>query len=88
MHPYLVASLYPISHSRQIRFTNVLTGVIGAKSGTLSFLVGGTVQSFQLSQPILAQMGQRIIHCGLSGAGLGAKICNNVSNQSNSSCPL
>lgn len=23
-------------------------------------------------------MGQRIIHCGPSGAGLGAKICNNV----------
>jgi len=24
-------------------------------------------------------MGQKIIHCGPSGAGLGAKICNNVS---------
>jgi len=24
-------------------------------------------------------MGQRIIHCGPSGAGLAAKICNNVS---------
>ncbi|KAF9452843.1 3-hydroxyisobutyrate dehydrogenase [Macrolepiota fuliginosa MF-IS2] len=53
-------------------------GVAGAKAGTLSFLVGGTEQSFNLSQPILSLMGQRIIHCGPSGAGLGAKICNNL----------
>lgn len=53
-------------------------GVAGAKAGTLSFLVGGTEESFKLSQPILALMGQRIIHCGPSGAGLGAKICNNL----------
>ncbi|EKM82855.1 hypothetical protein AGABI1DRAFT_111419 [Agaricus bisporus var. burnettii JB137-S8] len=53
-------------------------GVAGAKAGTLSFLVGGTEQSFKLSEQILASMGQRIIHCGPSGAGLGAKICNNL----------
>lgn len=50
----------------------------GAQAGTLSFLVGGPETSFKISQPILALMGQRIIHCGPSGAGLGAKICNNV----------
>jgi 3-hydroxyisobutyrate dehydrogenase len=53
-------------------------GVLGAKAGTLSFLVGGTAEAFQLSEPILAYMGKRIIHCGLSGQGLGAKICNNL----------
>ena len=75
-----------ISHWRRpFCVTTVLIGVSGAKAATLSFLVGGTEQSFQLSQPVLAQMGQRIIHCGLSGAGLGAKICNNVSNQNTSS---
>lgn len=31
-----------------------------------------------LSSPILAHMGQRIIHCGPFGAGLAAKICNNL----------
>ena len=50
----------------------------GAKAGTLSFLVGGTEASFKCSHSILSQMGQRIIHCGPSGSGLGAKICNNV----------
>ncbi|PFH49120.1 hypothetical protein AMATHDRAFT_63843 [Amanita thiersii Skay4041] len=53
-------------------------GVTGAKAGTLSFLVGGTEESFKLAQPYLSLMGQRLIYCGSSGAGLGAKICNNL----------
>ncbi|KAF9239679.1 3-hydroxyisobutyrate dehydrogenase [Melanogaster broomeanus] len=53
-------------------------GVTGASAGTLSFLVGGTEASFLQAQPILTLMGKRIIHCGSSGAGLGAKICNNL----------
>ncbi|KAG6909835.1 hypothetical protein DXG01_015108 [Tephrocybe rancida] len=54
-------------------------GVTGAKAGTLSFLVGGSEAAFKHSESILSLMGQRIIHCGDSGSGLGAKICNNVS---------
>ncbi|KAF4604076.1 hypothetical protein EYR40_001259 [Pleurotus pulmonarius] len=53
-------------------------GVTGAKAATLSFLVGGTEEAFQLSHPVLSHMGKRIIHCGPSGSGLGAKICNNL----------
>jgi len=55
-------------------------GVTGAKAGTLSFLVGGTEKSFQVSKPILSLMGEleRIIYCGPSGSGLAAKICNNL----------
>jgi 3-hydroxyisobutyrate dehydrogenase len=52
--------------------------VTGAKAGALSFLVGGSKQSFSQAAPILALMGQRIIHCGPSGSGLAAKICNNL----------
>jgi 3-hydroxyisobutyrate dehydrogenase len=55
-----------------------LLGVAGAQAGTLSFLVGGSEQAFTQAQPILSHMGQRLIYCGSSGAGLGAKICNNV----------
>lgn len=40
--------------------------------------MGGTDDAFDLSQPTLTYMGKRIIHCGPSGAGLGAKICNNL----------
>lgn len=53
-------------------------GVTGAKAGTLTFLVGGTEAGFGRVSPILAHMGKRIIHCGPSGAGLVAKICNNL----------
>lgn len=57
---------------------NSITGVTGAQAGTLSFLVGGTEASYIRARPILELMGKRIIHCGASGAGLGAKICNNL----------
>lgn len=53
-------------------------GVAGAKAGTLSFLVGGTDEAFRSAEPLLATMGKRIIHCGPSGSGLAAKICNNL----------
>ena len=54
-------------------------GVTGAKAGTLSFLVGGEADAFARAKPILELMGKRVIHCGPAGAGLAAKICNNVS---------
>ena len=57
---------------------NTCIGVSGAKAGTLSFLVGGSDQAFNHASPILALMGRRIIHCGPSGSGLAAKICNNL----------
>lgn len=53
-------------------------GVTGAKAGTLSFLVGGTESAFQEARPTLTCMGKRIVYCGGSGAGLSAKICNNL----------
>jgi len=62
----------------QIVDAPVSGGVTGAKAGTLTFLVGGTSAAFKLANPVLTHMGKRIIHCGPSGAGLGAKICNNL----------
>ncbi|KAH9966449.1 3-hydroxyisobutyrate dehydrogenase [Russula dissimulans] len=53
-------------------------GVTGAKAGTLSFLVGGSQESFSRASPVLGLMGRRIIHCGPAGSGLAAKICNNL----------
>ena len=53
-------------------------GVAGAKAGTLSFLVGGTKDAYERVSPILSRMGKRVMYCGPSGAGLAAKICNNM----------
>ena len=53
-------------------------GVVGAVSGTLTFMVGGSAVSFAIGNRLFEIMGQRAIHCGESGAGQAAKICNNM----------
>ena len=53
-------------------------GVVGADEGTLTFMVGGSVESFNLALPILKNMGKKVVHAGDLGAGQAAKICNNM----------
>lgn len=53
-------------------------GVAGAEAGTLTFMVGGEKSTFDQAQPILSQMGQKIIHAGAAGCGQAAKVCNNM----------
>ncbi len=53
-------------------------GVAGATAATLTMMVGGEEQAFAQAQPILAAMGQKIIHTGPAGSGQAAKICNNM----------
>ena len=53
-------------------------GVVGAVSGTLTFMVGGSATSFAIGSQLFEIMGQRAIHCGEAGAGQAAKICNNM----------
>eukprot|EP00271_Cylindrocystis_brebissonii_P018822 TRINITY_DN5477_c0_g2_i1.p1 TRINITY_DN5477_c0_g2~~TRINITY_DN5477_c0_g2_i1.p1 ORF type:complete len:450 (+),score=50.64 TRINITY_DN5477_c0_g2_i1:242-1591(+) len=53
-------------------------GVPGAKAGTLTFMVGGTKESFHAASLVLSAMGSRTVHCGPSGAGAAAKLCNNL----------
>ena len=53
-------------------------GVGGATAGTLTFMVGGSVQAFTRAQSILERMGKTIVHAGGAGNGQAAKICNNM----------
>ncbi|OLS64740.1 3-hydroxyisobutyrate dehydrogenase [Pseudomonas putida] len=53
-------------------------GTGGAAAGTLTFMVGGSAELFATLQPVLAQMGRNIVHCGDVGTGQIAKICNNL----------
>ncbi len=53
-------------------------GVGGATAATLTFMVGADDADFAAAEPILGMMGKRIVHCGGSGAGQAAKICNNL----------
>ena len=53
-------------------------GIMGAKNATLTFLVGGSKDAFNLAKPLLEIMGKNIFHAGESGCGNGAKISNNM----------
>ena len=53
-------------------------GVKGAVAGTLAFMVGGTAAALGTARPVLEPMAGKIIHCGDSGAGQAAKLCNNM----------
>ena len=58
--------------------TPVSGGVAAAAAGTLAFMCGGSAETFEKAKPILEGMGKNIFHAGDHGAGLVAKICNNM----------
>lgn len=53
-------------------------GITGAANGTLTFMAGGSEEAFDKVKPLLDIMGQKAVHCGPSGNGQAAKICNNM----------
>ncbi len=53
-------------------------GVGGAQGGTLTFMVGGDDEGFNTAKELFEIMGQKAVHCGPSGNGQAAKICNNM----------
>jgi len=53
-------------------------GIGGAAAGTLTFMAGGSDEGFAKAEPLFDIMGQKAVHCGGSGAGQAAKICNNM----------
>jgi len=53
-------------------------GIAAAASGNLTFMVGGDDSAFATAHPLFEVMGAKIVHCGASGAGQAAKICNNM----------
>ena len=53
-------------------------GIVGADEGTLTFMVGGADEAVKKASPLLDIMGAKHVHCGGSGTGQAAKICNNM----------
>ena len=53
-------------------------GVNGAKSASLTFMVGGDETTYNLILPIFSFMGSKSIYCGKEGSGQAVKICNNL----------
>jgi len=44
----------------------------------LTFMTGGTQESFSIAKPLFEVMGNKTVHCGKIGSGQAAKICNNM----------
>jgi 2-hydroxy-3-oxopropionate reductase len=53
-------------------------GVVGARDGGLSIMVGGEASAFKAAQVIFDTLGRTITHVGGSGLGQAAKLCNQV----------
>ena len=53
-------------------------GINGAIEGALTFMTGGTQESFFIAKPLFEVMGNKTVHCGKIGSGQVAKICNNM----------
>ena len=65
-------------HGNPMADAPVSGGTGGAQAGTLTFMVGGEAAVFDRIAPVLKHMGKNIVHCGASGTGQVAKICNNM----------
>ena len=53
-------------------------GIMGARAGTLAFMVGCEEAAFSRVEAVLGPMASVVIHAGAAGAGQAAKICNNM----------
>ena len=52
-------------------------GVVGARAGTLTFMLGAPASAMHRVTAVLSLMGKRIFHLGDPGAGLIGKLANN-----------
>jgi len=53
-------------------------GPSGARNATLTIMVGGAAADLERARPVLAAMGEKIVHCGPPGAGQTIKVINQM----------
>lgn len=66
--------------ARGVKFLDapVSGGTVGAEKATLTIMVGGEEKTLESCRPILAAMGQKIVHMGGHGMGQLTKLSNNL----------
>ncbi|KAI9728233.1 MAG: hypothetical protein M1828_004694 [Chrysothrix sp. TS-e1954] len=52
-------------------------GVVGARAGSLTFMLGAPETLLERATLVLSMMGKRVVHLGEQGAGLCGKLANN-----------
>jgi 3-hydroxyisobutyrate dehydrogenase len=80
VHPETCRALSSTAAVRQIDLLDapVSGGPGGAQTGSLSIMVGGPESALNRCRTVLLAMGDHVSHLGDSGAGLVAKVANNV----------
>lgn len=78
--PTLAKKLYHEARERGLHSLDapVSGGDIGAKSGTLSLMIGGDKDVFEKLYPIFELFGQNIVYQGVAGSGQHTKMCNQI----------
>lgn len=78
--PQTIQDIAAAAQAKKIRVCDapVSGGTLGAKDGTLTFMVGADAATFDAVKPVLSCMGKNLVHCGAVGTGQVAKICNNL----------
>lgn len=78
--PQTIQEVAAAAQAKQILVCDapVSGGTLGAKDGTLTFMVGADAATFEAVKPVLSGMGKNLVHCGAVGTGQVAKICNNL----------
>lgn len=52
-------------------------GVVGARAGTLTFMLGAPSTLVPRARTVLSLIGVRVLHLGPQGTGLAGKLANN-----------
>lgn len=65
-------------HNVQSLDAPVSGGVMGARNGSLTFMVGGNQNDYNKAQEIFNVMGNKSVLCGPATSGQAIKICNNM----------
>lgn len=53
-------------------------GPMGAESGRLALMVGGSEEGFERARPVLDRLGDLVVHLGPAGSGTRAKLARNL----------
>jgi len=80
IRPDITVELARLGTARGLRVIDapVSGGEPGAKSATLSIMVGGSSEDFAAAKPILEAVGKTVVHVGPSGAGQTVKAANQL----------
>lgn len=78
--PILSMEIYSTAKEKGIHSVDapVSGGDVGARSATLSIMVGGDQEAAEAVNPLFEIMGKKIVYQGAAGSGQHAKMCNQI----------